>query len=215
MSFLQYVAQRWSTILDLGVEHVQVVLVAIAVAAGLGVGVSLLVYRSSAATAVALGITSSVLTIPSFAMFGLLIPFLGLGYRSTVVALVAYAMLPIMRNTVTGLRGVDPAAIKSARGMGMNAVQRMIQIELPTAWPVIITGIRVSTMMTVSIAAIAAYVNGPGLGRPIFAGLIRIGSVNAVDQVLSAIVAVVLIAFVLDAIFLLLGRVTTPRGIRD
>jgi osmoprotectant transport system permease protein len=164
---------------------------------------------------VVLAITSTFLTIPSLALFGLFIPIFGLGYLPAVVALVMYGLLPILRNTVTGLQSVDPAVAESAQGMGMSVRDRLWRIELPLAWPVIIAGVRVSTMLLLGIAAIAAVVNGPGLGEDIFAGLARIGGANALNLVLGGTVGIIVLAILFDTFFNVLGRLTTSRGIRD
>lgn len=214
LSLFEFVRDRWDTLLELSVEHVEVVVVSVGLAAVLGCGLALLVHGRPRGRAVVLGVTSSVLTIPSFALFGLLIPVLGLGYPPTVTALTAYALLPVVRNGIAGLDGVEPAALKAARAMGMTRLQRLLRVELPVAWPVVLTGLRLSTVLTVSGAAIAAYVNGPGLGEPIFTGLNRIGGANSVNLVLSAVLAVVVVALLLDALFVLLHRCTTPRGLR-
>ena len=124
-------------------------------------------------------------------------------------------LLPILRNTVAGLRSVDPAIAESAQGMGMNARERLLRIELPLAWPVIIAGVRVSTMLLMGIAAIAAVVNGPGLGEDIFAGLARIGSATALNLVIGGILGIIVLALIFDTFFNVLGRLTTSRGIRD
>jgi osmoprotectant transport system permease protein len=113
------------------------------------------------------------------------------------------------------LRSVDPAIAESAQGMGMNARQRLLRIELPLAWPVIIAGVRVSTMLLMGIAAIAAIVGGPGLGEDIFSGLARVGSVIALDLVLGGILGIVVLALLFDTFFNVLGKLTTSRGIRD
>ncbi len=192
-----------------------VVAISLAIAIVIGVSLGVLVYRRERAANIALGVTSTFLTIPSFALFGLFIPIFGLGYTPAVVALVMYALLPILRNTVTGLRSVDPAISESAQGMGMNYWQRLLRVDMPLAWPVIIAGVRVSTMLLMGIAAIAAVVNGPGLGEDIFAGLARIGSVNALNLVLGGILGIIVLALLFDTFFNLLGKLTTSRGIRD
>src|SRR5882762_2524370 len=115
----------------------QSLLLGIIIAVALGI----LVYRSKTLTALAIGVTSTILTVPSFALLGLLIPFLGLGVPPTVTALVLYALLPIIRNTVVGLRGVDPAMTEAAQGIGMPRWRIMLMVELPLAWPGILAGI--------------------------------------------------------------------------
>jgi osmoprotectant transport system permease protein len=209
-----YLGEEWRDLLALAGEHAQVVLVAMLVATVLGVGLGLLTYRTASAAKVVLTVTGTFLTIPSFALFGLFIPLLGLGYRPTVVALVMYALLPIVRNTITGLRSVDPAITESAVGMGLSRVQRLRRVELPLAWPVIITGIRVSTLLVVGIAAIAAIVNGPGLGGPIFQGLRATGTQRGFDNAFGGTLGVVLLALAFDAAFQVLTRLTTSKGLR-
>ena len=217
MSFPEYLAYSWDHVLELAIGHAIVVAISLAIAVVIGVSLGVLVYRRERVANAALAVTSTFLTIPSLALFGLLIPLPligGLGYRPAVVALVMYALLPILRNTVTGLRSVDPAVVESAQGMGMSARERLLRIELPLAWPVIIAGVRVSTMLLMGIAAIAAVVNGPGLGDDIFAGLARIGGANALNLVLGGTLGIILLALLFDTFFNLLGKLTTSRGIR-
>lgn len=209
-----YLADEWSRYVDLGRDHLEVVLVAMLIATVLGVGLGIATYRRPPAAKAVLTVTSTFLTIPSFALFGLFIPLFGLGYKPAVVALVMYALLPIVRNTITGLRGVDPAVSESALGMGLSRTQRLWRIEMPLAWPVIITGLRVSTLLTVGIAAIAAIVNGPGLGGPIFQGLRATGTQRGFNQAFSGTLGVVVLALALDAAYLLLARLTTSKGLR-
>jgi len=214
-SFFEYLSFSWDHVLELALGHALVVAISLAIDIVIGVSLGVVVYRRESAANVALGITSTFLTIPSFALFGLFIPIFGLGYTPAVVALVMYGLLPILRNTVAGLRSVDPAIAESAKGMGMSARERLLRIELPLAWPVIITGIRVSTMLLMGIAAIAAVVNGPGLGEDIFAGLARVGSATALNLVVGGILGIIVLALIFDTFFNVLGRLTTSRGIRD
>lgn len=180
----------------------------------IGVGVGILVYRSPAGSAVATALSSTILTIPSFALLGLLIPILGLGVPPTVIALTLYSLLPIIRNTIVGLGAVDPAITDAARGIGMNRLRVLTRVELRLAWPSILTGMRVSTQMAMGILAIAAYAKGPGLGNLIFSGLSRVGSPSAVPQALTGTVLIVILALILDGIYVVIGRLTTSKGIR-
>lgn len=214
MSFSEYLEDRWRHLLDLGVEHAIVVAEAIILATIIGVGLGLLTYRTDRPRELVLAITGVFLTIPSIALFGLFIPVFGLGSTPVIVALVMYSLLPIVRNTIVGLREVDSAVIESAEGMGMGRLQRLFRIELPLAWPVIITGMRVSTIIVVGIAAIGAYVLGPGLGNEIFRGLARFGSPAAINLVLGGILGVMVLAVLFDAFYVLLTRLTTSRGLR-
>lgn len=212
--FLDYLSLRRDHLVELAIEHAQVVALALVIAALIGIGLGVAVYRRERAATVVLAIVGTFLTIPSFALLAMFIPIFGLGYEPTVVALVMYALLPIVRNTVTGLRSVDPAVTESARGMGMGHARRLLRIELPLAWPVILTGIRVSALLLIGIAAIAAAVNGPGLGEDIFSGLARIGSATAINLVLGGVLGVIVLALIFDVFFMGLSRLTTSRGIR-
>ncbi|MET8778320.1 ABC transporter permease [Nocardia sp. NPDC050713] len=195
--------------------HVSAVIQSLLVAALIAVIVGVLVYRSPFGSAAATAAASAILTVPSFALLGLLIPVLGLGVGPTITALVLYALLPILRNTIVGLAAVDPSVVDAARGVGMNRMRVLAAIELPLAWPSILTGMRVSTQLIMGILALAAYAKGPGLGNLIFSGLSRLGSPNAVPQALSGTVLIIVLALLLDGLFVVVGRLTTPRGIRD
>ncbi len=211
--FQQYLTYRWPHLLGLTGEHVLVVIIAIAIATVIAVSVGFLTYRTQRPAAIALTTTNIFMTIPSFALFSIFIPILGLGYPPTVVALVMYALLPILRNTITGLREVDPAVVESARGMGMSKWHTLFRVELPIAWPVIVTGIRVSTLIILGIAAIAAFVNGTGLGHPIFSGLTQIGSPRGLDQALGGTIGIIILAILFDIAWSFLIWLTTPRGL--
>ncbi len=213
-SFLSYLEFHWDELLSLGLEHMAVVAVAITIATALGVGLGVATYRTERPGELALAVTGWFLTIPSLALFGLFIPVFGLGTTPVVVALVMYALLPVVRNTIVGLRQVDSAVVESAQGMGMSRRQCLLRIELPLAWPVVLTGMRVSTLIVVGIAAIGAYISGPGLGNDIFSGLARIGSATALNLVLGGLLGVILIAVLFDLLYVLLFRLTTSRGIR-
>ncbi|MFC9788682.1 ABC transporter permease [Rhodococcus sp. NPDC127528] len=209
-----FVSARRSQLVTDSYLHVSAVVQSIVIATIIAVGIGILVYRSPIGSAVATGLASTILTVPSFALLGLLIPILGLGVRPTVTALVLYGLLPIIRNTIIGLAAVDPAITDAARGVGMNRLRVLGRIEMPLAWPSILAGMRVSTQMLMGILAIAAYAKGPGLGNLIFSGLSRVGSPTAVPQALTGTVLIVILALILDALFVLLGRLTTSRGIR-
>lgn len=215
-SFWAYLQFSWEHILGLAVDHALVVLVSVAIATVVGVSLGLATYRTQRPRELVLAVTGTFLTIPSLALFGVFIavPFLGLGWRSVVVGLVMYGLLPIVRNTIVGLREVDPAIVESAQGMGMGRSAQLLRIELPLAWPVILTGMRVSTLLLVGIAAIGAYIRGPGLGNDIFDGLARIGSASAVNLVLGGILGIMLLAVLFDLFYVLVSRLTVSKGLR-
>ncbi len=214
MSVFSYVVDHPRRVLSLTGQHAEIVLTSLGIAVVIGVGLGVLTYRTSWARATTLAIAGVILTIPSFALFGLLIPAFGLGYQPAIIALTLYALLPIIRNTVVGLRSVDPSVSESAVGMGMGPVRRLVLVDLPLAWPVIITGLRVSAQLLLGIAAIAATVGGPGLGNLILDGLNRVGTSFAVPIAFAGVLGVIVLAVVFDLAFVLLRRLTTSRGIR-
>ncbi|MFG2968616.1 MULTISPECIES: ABC transporter permease [unclassified Streptomyces] len=214
MSFWEYLHTRYQQLLTDAYQHASVVFQCMVVATALGVLIGVVTYRSEWAGSLATTATATFLTIPSLAMIGLLIPIVGLGVPPTVISLTLYGLLPIVRNAVVGLRGVDPTLVDAARGIGMSRVARLVHVELPLAWPPILTGIRISTQMLMGIAAIAAYASGPGLGNEIFRGLASLGSKNALNQVLAGTVGIIILALLFDAAYVLIGRLTIPRGIR-
>lgn len=214
MSFWEYLGNRHQQLLADALQHASAVLQCMVVATLIGVLIGVLTYRSEWAGNLATLTTSGILTIPSLAMIGLLIPIVGLGVAPTVIALTLYGLLPIVRNCVVGLRGVDPSLVDAARGIGMSRLAQLVRVELPLAWPPILTGIRVATQMLMGIAAIAAYASGPGLGNVIFRGLASLGSANALNQVLAGTLGIIILALLFDAAYVVLGRLTIPRGIR-
>jgi osmoprotectant transport system permease protein len=214
LSIWTYVQRRWPELVELSIEHSGVVLLSVIIAAFVSVLLACLAYRSNRATGALLTLTNVVFVIPALSYFGVLIYITGLGLKTTLIVLSLYAMLPIVRNTLTGLREVDPAIVRSATGMGMGPLQRLLRIQLPLAWPVIIASVRVSAVMIVGIAAIAAYFSGPGLGSEIFGGLAGIGNARAVAQATSGTLFIILVALVLDVALFVFGRLTTSRGLR-
>ncbi|MGW4021242.1 ABC transporter permease [Streptomyces sp. NPDC005009] len=214
MNFWEYLGSRHQQLLIDAYQHASVVFQCMVVATLLGVLIGVVTYRSEWAGNLATTATATLLTIPALAMIGLLIPVVGLGVPPTVIALTLYGLLPIVRNAIVGLRGVDPSLVDAAKGIGMSRAARLARVELPLAWPPILTGIRVSTQMLMGIAAIAAYASGPGLGNLIFRGIASLGSKNALNQVLAGTLGIIVLALLFDAAYVLIGRLTIPRGIR-
>ncbi|MFF3458895.1 ABC transporter permease [Streptomyces sp. NPDC002730] len=214
MSFWEYLGTRYQQLLVDAYQHASAVFQCMVVATVLGVLIGVLTYRTEWAGNLAITTTASILTVPSLALLGLLVPVVGLGVAPTVIALTLYGLLPVVRNAVVGLRGVDPALVEAAKGMGMSRFAQLLRVELPLAWPPILTGVRVSTQMLMGIAAIAAFASGPGLGNQIFRGISSLGSANALNEVLSGTLGIVVLALLFDAGYVLIGRLTVSRGIR-
>lgn len=214
MSVTDYLARRWDVVLELTIEHLIAVMIAVSIAMVIGVTLGVLVYRNDRAVTVLLVTTNTLFTIPALAYFGALIVIVGLGWTAAITVLAIYALLPIVRNTITGLREVDPAIVRAATGMGMSRSQLLLRVELPLAYPVILSGLRVATVLIVGIAAIGAYVAGPGLGELIFSAISSVGTARALPEIVIGTVAIIFVALLLDALLALLGRLTTPRGLQ-
>jgi osmoprotectant transport system permease protein len=209
-----FIVERREQIAYSTFQHFNLVVQAVLVATLIAVVLAVLVVGAPRLQGVANAISAIGLTIPSFALVGLLLPVFSIGAFTAFLAVAFYAVLPVLRNAVVGLQQVDPTLVESARGMGMSRLAVLWRIRLPLAWPVILAGVRISMQMSMGVAAIAAYVRGPGLGDYIFRGLASIGGANAVNYALVGTLGVVVVALIADALLLLLGRVTVPRGIR-
>ena len=211
----EFIVDRKAQLLTNAWQHVYLVILAILIATIIAVALAILVTRLPALEPIANAVTAIGLTIPSFALIGLLLPIFKLGSGTALACVAFYATLPILRNAVVGLQGVDPNLLESAKGMGMSEPASLLRIRIPLAWPVILAGIRVSAQMSMGIAAIAAYVLGPGLGVGIFTGLSQgNGSKNGLNYALSGTIGVVIVAILLDVLLILFGRLTVSKGIR-
>jgi len=151
-------------ILSLSLQHVRLVGITIAIAAALALPAAVLLARRPAARRWVLGVTNIAQTVPSLALFGFLLPLIGIGEHTAILALSLYALLPILRNTLTGILGVDPAVRESALAMGMTPRQILWQVELPLAVPSIVSGLRIATVTTIGTATVAAFIGAGGLG---------------------------------------------------
>jgi osmoprotectant transport system permease protein len=214
MGFIEFVQDRWPVLSFLAYQHMSLVVQTLVLATVIALAIGVLIYRSPVGVAVGNSVTAVGLTIPSYALLGVLVGIVGLGVVPSVILLVFFGIFPILRNVVVGLNGVDKTLIESARGMGMSRFATLVRLELPLAWPVIMTGVRISAQMLMGIAAIAAYALGPGLGGYIFSGISRMGGANATNSIVAATVGILILAVILDTVLNFVTRLTVPRGIR-
>lgn len=214
VNFFDYLADNGENLLTQALEHVQLVVISMVIGTVIGIPLGIIAHRSSVLRPPIVSTVSVFLTIPSLALLAVFVPFFGLGAPPAIAGLTLYSLLPIVANTIAGLNSVDPGIVKASRGMGVSNVQRLFHVELPLAWPVIITGIRVSTQVVVGIAAIAALVGGPGLGQEIFRGVRSLGANGAKNLVFGGTLGVVVLALLFDALFVIITRLTTSRGLR-
>lgn len=192
-------------------QHLRMIFFAMPPAILLGVGLGVLVFRSRRRATIAIGIAAVIMTVPSIALFGAMIPFLapfgaGVGMVPAVIALILYSQLPIIRNTYVGLREIPPSVIRAARGMGLSDWNILRQVQFPLALPVILSGIRTAVVLGVGVAAVAAYIGSGGLGRWIFGGIRR----TYPDMMLAGALAVSILAIFLDAILAKIQKALTP-----
>ena len=215
METIGFVIGNIDHILSLTLEHISIVGVAVGLAILTGVPIGIAITQSQRAAEIVIYIASIIITIPSIALFGLMIPILstigqGIGYLPAVIAILLYSQLPIIRNTYTAITNVDPALREAARGMGMTGGQRLWRVEIPLAIPVIMGGIRTAVVMNIGVAAIAAYIGAGGLGVLISRGITQ----TDVRQLIAGALAVSLLAIIADYFLLWVQNRMTPKGIK-
>ena len=207
MSLLRFLAERRGEVLALTGQHIVLVLVSTGIAAALGLPLGIAMARRPRLARPLLGLAGLLQTIPSLALFGFLIPlpFIGgIGARTAIVALVLYALLPVLRNTYTGILQVDPAVVEAATGMGMTPRQRLRMVELPLALPVILAGLRIAAVVSVGTATIAAAIGAGGLGTYVFRGIATLDT----RLILAGAIPAAVLALATDG---LLGAVERSR----
>ena len=199
--FAEHRAEIFSATLD----HMALVVIAMIVAILIGVPLGMFIVQRPTLRAIALAVASIFQTVPSLALFGFLIPipFIGgIGKRTAIVALVIYALLPILRNTYVGLTGIDPAVLEAAEAMGMTNAQILFRVRLPLALAVILAGIRTATIITIGVATIAAAIGAGGLGTFIFRGVALVSDA----LILAGAIPAALLALLADVLLGLLER---------
>ena len=179
MNLYQFMLQNHAEVLELTLEHLWLVGISTLLAVLIGIPLGIAITRWPALNKPVLGSANVIQTIPSLALFGFLLPAPWIGARAdrlAILALTLYALLPLIRNTYTGIKGVDPAVVEAGRGMGMTGRQLLWQVELPLALAVIVAGVRVATVLSVGLATIAAAIGAGGLGEYIFRGLAMVNN---------------------------------------
>ena len=214
METISFIADNFGNILELTWQHIQIVAVAVGLAILTGVPIGIAITQNQRAADIVLYVAAIIITIPSIALFGVMIPILstigqGIGYLPAVIAILLYSQLPIIRNTYTAIANVEPALREAARGMGMTPFQRLRQVEIPLAVPVIMAGVRTAVVMNIGVAAIAAYIGAGGLGQLISRGI----SQTDPRQLIAGALAVSVLAIAADFFLLWLQKRFTPRGL--
>jgi osmoprotectant transport system permease protein len=213
MTFLE---SNWSEIMNLTIEHIQIVGTALIIAIIIGVPLAIYLTTNEYLADTVLQITSVIMTIPSIALFGIMIPIFsiinrGIGFVPAVVALILYSQLPIIRNTYTAIKNVNPDIRDAAIGVGMKTWQRLFRVEIPNAIPVIMAGVRTAVVLNIGIGAIAAFIGAGGLGVMINQGISR----GDQQMIIAGSVAVSILAIVADLVLLAIQKMLSPRGLAD
>jgi osmoprotectant transport system permease protein len=210
MNVWQFMLQNHAEVAELTLEHLWLVGVSTIFAVLIGIPLGVLITRWPALNKPILGSANIIQTIPSLALFGFLLPAPWIGERAdrlAILALTLYALLPLIRNTYTGIKGVDPAVVEAGRGMGMTDRQLLFQVELPLALGVIIAGVRVATVISVGLATIAAAIGAGGLGEYIFRGLAMVNN----QVILAGAIPAALLAILADVSLGWLEKRLAPR----
>ncbi|MGI5908576.1 MAG: ABC transporter permease [Christensenellales bacterium] len=206
---IEYIALHWDDILGRTGEHVYLAFTAVALACIVGIPVGLLINRNERLANGVIGVANVMQTVPSLAMFALLIPLVGIRDKNAILALFLYALLPIIKNTYIGIRNVDPSIIEAAMGMGMSNMQILYKVQMPLAVPVIMGGVRIATVTGIGVATIATLIGAGGLGTLIYQG---IGMMNYPMMIWGAISAA-LLALLTDFVLGLFEKKITSKGI--
>jgi osmoprotectant transport system permease protein len=210
LSIWQFMLQNRAEVAELTLEHIWLVGLATLLAVAVGVPLGILITRWPSLNKPVLGTANVIQTIPSLALFGFLLPAPWIGARAdrlVVLALMLYALLPLIRNTYAGIKSVDPAVVEAGRGMGLTDRQLLFQVELPLSLGVIIAGIRVATVLSIGVATIAAAVGAGGLGEYIFRGLAMVNN----TVILAGAIPAALLALLADVGFGWLERRLSPQ----
>ena len=188
---VEVIQERWDFFLGLLLEHIQISAVAIVIAMTIGLAVGILISEYRGSSKVVMGIINFIYTIPSISLLGFLIPLSGVGDTTAIIALTVYALLPMVRNTYTGLTNVDPLLLEAAEGMGSTRLQILTKVKLPLAMPVIVSGIRNMAVMTIALSGISSFIGAGGLGVAIYRGITTNNmALTFVGSLLIAILAV-------------------------
>lgn len=213
MEAFHYIIDHIDLITALLIEHSVLVGIAVGIATLTGVPIGIAITRNDKVAKSVLYVASIIVTIPSIALFGLMIPLLstvghGIGHVPAIIAVLLYSQLPIIRNTYTAIRTVDPALREAARGLGMGPFERLRMVEIPIAVPVIMAGVRTAVVLNIGVMAIAAYIGAGGLGTLISRGI----SQSDPRQLIAGALAVSLLAVIADYALLYVQKRLTPRG---
>ncbi|WP_273702211.1 MULTISPECIES: ABC transporter permease [unclassified Acetomicrobium] len=208
--YISFMLERQDQILELTTQHLYLTFIAVFFAVLVAVPLGITITRFEKAAGIVVGIANAVQALPSLALLGFLIPILGIGSKPSIVMIFLYSLLPIIKNTYTGLTNVDRAILEAGRGMGMTNWQLMKMVQLPLALPVIMAGIRISAVTAVGLTTIAALIGAGGLGQLIYRGISMVNN----RMIIAGAVPAMVLTLVIDFLLNILEKLVTPKGIR-
>jgi len=207
MTFLDYLRANIDTIASATLRHVYITVTAVIISIVTGISIGILIAKHKRLASIIIGIAGIIYTIPSLALLGILVSFVGFGIKPTIIALVLYSQLMIIRNTYVGINSVDPAIVEASIGMGMTRFQLLRMVELPLALPIIMAGVKNIAVMTIGIAAIAALIGAGGLGGLIYKGIFRVDY----KLILSGVIVMSLLSIASEFLLGKVGDHFTPE----
>ncbi len=210
MEFLDYVQNNFGYIMTLLMDHLKLTMISVTIAIFIGVPIGILINRYTKLEKSVLGGVNIIQAIPSLALLGFFIPFLGIGMVPAIVVVILYSLLPIIKNTYIGLKNINPQTLEAARGIGMTKMQVLTKVRIPLALPVIMGGVRIAAVTAVGLMTIAAYIGAGGLGDLVYAG---IATVNTA-QILAGAIPACLLALVIDFVLSKIESIVTPLSMR-
>ena len=210
MALLQYMADNGSQILALLVEHIQLTAVAVGIAILIGVPLGILISYVKSLSKPIVGVANVIQAVPSMAMLGLAIPLLGIGVLPAIFMVTLYSLLPIIKNTYTGIASIDPEMVEAAKGIGLTRGQVLTKVKIPMALPVIMAGVRISAVTAVGLMTMAAFIGAGGLGYMVFSGIRTANNL----QILAGAIPACILALIVDYIMSLVEKLVTPLSLQ-
>lgn len=211
MAFLSYFINNIQQVISLTTEHIILTAIAVGLAVLIGVPLGIFISYFQKSSRAVVGATNIVQAIPSMALLGLIIPLLGIGSVPSVVIVILYSLLPIVKNTYTGITSINEDTLESAKAIGLTRSQVLIKVQIPLALPVIMAGVRISAVTAVGLMTMAAFIGAGGLGFLIFSG---ISTVNT-HQILAGAIPACILALLVDFIFGLIEKLVTPISLQN
>lgn len=209
MNFLNYLIENKEQIYVLFIEHIQLTILSVTLAVIIGVPLGILISHFSKINKPVMALANVIQAVPSMALLGFLIPFMGIGVVPSVFMVVLYSLLPIIKNTFTSISGINPQVIEAAEGIGMTKLQILFKVQIPMALPVIMAGVRISAVTAVGLMTIAAFIGAGGLGYLVFSGIRTANNY----QILAGAIPACLLALFIDFIASIIEKAVVPQGI--